>query len=210
VRHAAPAGPQPERLLIAASIPIRPGRDVATSVRRSGTHSSRTAVRIRSKAAAASSTAAPAGKGGAAGAGQPVGGSRAAHPSFFAQCGLAGYISTDINGFAMAFKPVTFHGDSLERIRDFPQEARREAVHELYQVQKGLDPSDWKPMSAIGVGVREIRIRDAAGAYRVVYIATLADAIHVLHAFEKKSQKTAKRDIDLAAARLRQLRWGPG
>ena len=110
----------------------------------------------------------------------------------------------------MAFKPVTFHGDSLERIRDFPQVARRETGHELYQVQKGLDPSDWKPMPAIGAGVREIRIRDAGGAYRVVYIATLVDAIHVLHAFEKKSQKTAKRDIDLAAARLRQLRWGLG
>ena len=108
----------------------------------------------------------------------------------------------------MAFKPVTFHGDSLDRVRAFPQDARREAGYELYQVQKGSDPSDWKPMPTIGPGVREIRIRDAVGAYRVVYIATLADAVHVLHAFEKKSQKTAQRDIDLATARLRQLRRG--
>ncbi len=108
----------------------------------------------------------------------------------------------------MAVKRVTFHGDSLDRLRDFPEDARREAGHELYQVQKGGDPSDWKPMSTIGAGVREIRIRDAVGAYRVIYIATFADAIHVLHAFEKKTQKTARRDLELAAARLRQLSRG--
>ncbi len=102
----------------------------------------------------------------------------------------------------MAFKPVAFHGDSLDRLRDFPEDARREAGHELYQVQKGLDPSDWKPIPTIGAGVREIRIRDGIGAYRVIYIATLADAIHVLHVFQKKSQKTAQRDLALAAARL--------
>jgi phage-related protein len=106
----------------------------------------------------------------------------------------------------MAFKPVTFHGDSLDRLRDFPEDARREAGHELYQVQKGFDPSDWKPMPTIGAGVREIRIRDRIGAYRVIYIATLADAIHVLHAFQKKSQKTAQRDLALAVARLRALK----
>ncbi len=108
----------------------------------------------------------------------------------------------------MATKPVTFHGDSLERVRDFPDEARREAGHELYQVQKGYDPSDWKPMPTIGAGVREIRIRDAVGAYRVIYIATFADAVHVLHAFEKKTQRTARRDLELAAARLRQIKRG--
>jgi len=118
---------------------------------------------------------------------------------------LESYIYNDIIR-AMAFKPVTFHGDSLDRLRDFPEDARREAGHELYQVQKGLDPSDWKPMPTIGAGVREIRIRDGIGAYRVIYIATLADAIHVLHVFQKKSQKTAQRDLALAAARLRALK----
>jgi phage-related protein len=108
----------------------------------------------------------------------------------------------------MAIKPVTFHGDSLDRLRDFPEDARHEAGHELYQVQKGLHPSNWKPMPTIGAGVLEIRIHDAVAAYRVIYIATLADAIHVLHAFQKKSQKTAQRDLDLAAARLRELKRG--
>jgi phage-related protein len=109
----------------------------------------------------------------------------------------------------MVIKPVTFHGDSLDQLRNFPEEARRQAGHELYQVQQGGDPSDWKPMPTIGAGVREIRIRDVAGAFRVIYIATFADAVHVPHAFQKKTQKTAQRDLDLAAARLRQLKRGP-
>jgi phage-related protein len=108
----------------------------------------------------------------------------------------------------MALKRVTFHGDSLDRLRDFPEEARREAGHELYQVQMGRDPSDWKSMPIIGPGVREIRIRDASGAYRVIYIAAFADAVHVLHAFQKRTQKTTQRDLELAAARLRQLKRG--
>jgi phage-related protein len=53
--------------------------------------------------------------------------------------------------------------------------------------------------------VREVRIRDEAGAFRVIYIATLADAVYVLHAFQKKTPQTAQRDLDLAAARLRQI-----
>jgi phage-related protein len=106
----------------------------------------------------------------------------------------------------MPLKPVTFHGDSLVRLRDFPTGVRQQAGQELYRVQIGRDPSDWKPMQTIGAGVREIRLRDASGAFRVIYVATFADAVHVLHAFQKKSQKTAQRDVDLAAARLRDLK----
>jgi phage-related protein len=71
-------------------------------------------------------------------------------------------------------------------------------------VQNGLDPDDWKPMKSVGPGVREIRIRDASGAFRIIYLATLADRVLVLHAFQKKAQRTAQRDIDLAAKRLRE------
>jgi len=60
-------------------------------------------------------------------------------------------------------------------------------------------------MKTVGPGVREIRVRDAAGAFRVIYIATLADAVYVLHAFQKKSQATSKRDLDLATARFKDL-----
>lgn len=103
-------------------------------------------------------------------------------------------------------KSVVFVGDSLTRIREFPETARRQAGMELRQVQHGLEPSDWKPMSSIGSGVREIRVRDAAGAFRVLYVANFADAVYVLHAFQKKTRPTAKRDLGLAALRFRLLR----
>ncbi len=76
---------------------------------------------------------------------------------------------------------------------------------QLHKLQLGLDPHDWKPMTTIGSGVREIRIRDDSGAFRVIYITRIEDAVYVLHAFQKKSQQTAKRDLDLATARLRQI-----
>ncbi len=103
-------------------------------------------------------------------------------------------------------KPVEFAGDSLARLRDFPPNARRSAGYQLDRVQRGLEPDDWKPMKAIGAGVRELRIRDRAGAFRVVYLATLPDRIVVLHAFQKKTQKTTRQDIELAVKRFRELR----
>ena len=76
---------------------------------------------------------------------------------------------------------------------------------ELRQVQRGLEPSDWKQMKSVGPGVREIRVRAASGAFRVLYVANLADAVYVLHAFQKKTRATARRDLDLAALRFRLL-----
>jgi len=105
-------------------------------------------------------------------------------------------------------KRVAFVGGALEALRDFPAAARREAGYQLERVQRGLAPDDWKPMPTIGAGVREIRVRDDTGAFRVIYIATIGDRIHVLHAFQKKTQQTAKRDIDLSRSRLRQILGG--
>ncbi len=102
-------------------------------------------------------------------------------------------------------KPLEFLGDSLEQLREFPETARKEAGVQLHKVQQGIEPSDWKPMTTVGPGVREIRIRDEAGAFRVLYVADVEDAVYVLHAFQKKTQQTAKRDLGLAAARLRQI-----
>lgn len=82
---------------------------------------------------------------------------------------------------------------------------RREAGHQLDRVQQGLEPDDWKPMPSVGPGVREIRIREQAGAFRVIYTATRSEAVYVLHAFQKKTQATARRDLDLASARFREL-----
>ena len=74
---------------------------------------------------------------------------------------------------------------------------------QLHKVQQGLEPSDWKPMGSVGSGVPEIRIREDGDAFRMLYVTQVAKAVVVLHAFEKKTQKTPKRDLDLADARLR-------
>ena len=102
-------------------------------------------------------------------------------------------------------KPLHFLGSSLEDLRAFPEEARRDAGFNLDFVQRGLDPSDWKPMREVGAGVNEIRVRDATGAFRVIYLATRPEGVYVLHCFQKKTRKTRKADIDLAAKRLRQI-----
>lgn len=102
-------------------------------------------------------------------------------------------------------KPIEFRGDSLDCLRHFPKLARREAGFQLDRVQRGLDPFDWKPMASVGAGVREIRVRDESGAYRVLYVAKFEDAVYVLHCFQKKTQATSKRDLDLAGKRYREL-----
>lgn len=101
---------------------------------------------------------------------------------------------------------MAFLGDSLARIREFPPAARRAAGYQLDRVQRGLGPDDWKPMSTVGVGVREIRVREPAGAFRVIYLATMADAVYVLNAFQKKSRHTPRHEIQIAAERLRELK----
>ena len=77
---------------------------------------------------------------------------------------------------------------------------------QLLLVQRGEEPHDCKPMKSVGRSAREIRVRAPGGAYRTIYIATLPHAVYVLHAFQKKTQKTRKQDIDLAAKRLADLR----
>ena len=103
------------------------------------------------------------------------------------------------------FKPVGFVGDSLAQIRRFPEGVRKAAGVERHKVQQGIEPTDWKPMSNIGPGVREIRLRDEVGAYRVIYIARIATKIYVLHAFQEKTEKTSKHDLELAMLRLKQI-----
>ena len=100
-------------------------------------------------------------------------------------------------------KPISFLGTALDNLRAFPATARREAGYQLDRVQSGLEPSDWKPMADVGVGAREIRIREADGAFRVIYVAKFAGAIYVLHCFRKKTRTTSKADLDIAAKRYR-------
>lgn len=92
-------------------------------------------------------------------------------------------------------------GSSADDVRAFPKDARQRAGYELYQVQCGMEPSDWKAMAAIGSGVREIRIHTKV-EHRVIYIAKFAEAVYVLHAFEKKTGPTRPADVALARRRL--------
>lgn len=100
-------------------------------------------------------------------------------------------------------KPVEFLGDSLTRLQGLPALARSDLGFQLGLVQQGIEPTDWKPMTTVGPGVREIRVRDEDGAFRLIYLAAVADRVLVLHVFQKKTQRTPQAAIDLAARRLR-------
>ncbi|MBE0625211.1 MAG: type II toxin-antitoxin system RelE/ParE family toxin [Burkholderiales bacterium] len=100
-------------------------------------------------------------------------------------------------------KPVRFLGSAKYDLAAFPTAARIRAGYELFMVQVGRDPDDWKPIADIGPGACEIRVRDSTGAYRIVYVAKFKESVYVLHAFQKKSQKTARTDLDLARQRYR-------
>jgi phage-related protein len=100
-------------------------------------------------------------------------------------------------------KPVVWLGDSLPRLREFPTDAMHDIGYQLELVQVGEEPRNWKPMPAVGVGVSEIRVH-ANGAFRLIYLARLPEAIYVLHVFQKKTRKTAKLDLELARRRLRE------
>jgi phage-related protein len=100
-------------------------------------------------------------------------------------------------------KRIFFLADTLDQVRSFPLCARKEVGAELRRVQLGFEPMDWKPMKTVGVGVREIRVRDATGAFRIIYVVSQADAIYVLNAFQKKTRKTPKHELALAKLRLK-------
>ena len=101
-------------------------------------------------------------------------------------------------------KPVVWLGDSRARVKDFPADARRETGHELEKIQDGGEPADWNPMPSAGLGVKEVRVW-TGDAFRLMYLARFAEAVYVLHAFQKKSEKTAQTDIELARRRFRAL-----
>jgi len=102
-------------------------------------------------------------------------------------------------------KEIIWHGSSKVDLIRFPAEAKQEAGYQLDKVQNNLEPTDWKPMLNIGSGVNEIRIKDSDGQYSVIYVAKFADGVHVLHAFQKKTKKTSKKDIDLAKKRYKEI-----
>lgn len=99
------------------------------------------------------------------------------------------------------FKKARFLGSSLNDIREFPFDAQRDLGLELTKIQFGGEAEDWKPMPSIGAGVCEIRTRVASGAYRTIFVAKFVEAVYVLHAFQKKTQKTPQKEIELARKR---------
>jgi len=102
-------------------------------------------------------------------------------------------------------KPIRFLGNSLECLRDFPEDAMHDAGYQLERVQRGLEPHDFKPMPVIGPGVQEIRIWEDSGTYRVIYTAKVEAAVYVLHAFQKKTRTTPKHHIEIARSRYKEL-----
>ena len=112
------------------------------------------------------------------------------------------YTSYDI--LRAALRPIHWLGSSLEDLRGFPEVARRDIGAELTLVQGGESPTDWKPMKSVGASVIEVRVH-RPGEYRVLYVAKFGEAIYILHAFEKRTQKTPKGEIDVAKRRLAEL-----
>ena len=104
----------------------------------------------------------------------------------------------------MPDKPLFWLGSSRNDLKAFPRDARRVAGFQLRRVQQGLEPNDWKPMPSVGPGVREIRIHTGL-EHRVFYLAKFMEGVYVLHAFEKRTRKTPKRDLELARDRFRAL-----
>lgn len=103
-------------------------------------------------------------------------------------------------------KDVQFVGSSLDDLRAFPKAPKQDLGRQIERVQRGLDPLDWKPMTQVGSGVREIRIRNKDNIYRGIYVTNIDDVVYVLHVFRKKSQKTSVQDIKKAKSRLKALR----
>jgi phage-related protein len=101
-------------------------------------------------------------------------------------------------------KPVRFIRSAKEDISAFPKSARTRAGYELFMVQVGREPAAWKPLPQVGAGACEIRVREESRVYRVIYVAKFADAVYVLHAFQKRTQRTARADLELARQRYRE------
>lgn len=102
-------------------------------------------------------------------------------------------------------KPVIWMGSNKADLKAFPAAVIDDMGHQLFLVQSGIEPDDWKPLTTVGAGIREIRVKDVAGIFRTVYLATRPEAVYVLHCFQKKTQQTAQRDIELARKRLRDI-----
>ena len=108
-------------------------------------------------------------------------------------------------GHSPPVKPVVWMGSSREDVKEFPEAVQDSVGFELYRIQCGLQPKDWKPMTSIGTGVKEVRVREEAGVFRVIYLATRPEGVYVLHCFQKKTQRTSRSDLELATKRFKAI-----
>jgi phage-related protein len=104
------------------------------------------------------------------------------------------------------YATVVWEGDSREVLQSFPDDVRQNLGFQLWQLQQGDRPSDYRPLSSIGTGVFELRDQDARAWYRVIYLSRTNDVIYVLHCFEKKSREMPKRDFETAKQRLKAVK----
>ena len=107
------------------------------------------------------------------------------------------------NGGSIENALVMWEGDSREVLQSFPDGVRQNIGFQLWQLQKGERPSDYRPLQSIGSGVFELRDQDQRGWYRLVYLSRIEDVIHVLHCFEKKSREMPRREFETAKRRLK-------
>lgn len=109
------------------------------------------------------------------------------------------------SGIVDRVKPVVWMGSSREDLKEFPEAVQDSVGYELYRVQCGLEPGNWKAMANVGAGVKEVRVRDEAGTFRVIYLATRPEGVYVLHCFQKKTQRTSGSDLELATKRFKSI-----
>lgn len=100
-------------------------------------------------------------------------------------------------------KELRWIGSAYADLLRFPDESRRQAGFQLGKIQAGLEPDDWKPFDNLGNGIRELRIQERAGSFRVMYVAKFEEAVYILHAFQKTTRATSHRDREVVSFRYR-------
>ena len=101
------------------------------------------------------------------------------------------------------FAQIFWVGDAKEVLTSFPQDIKSVFGYSLRRVQKGLLPDcNARRMESIGKGVWELKASDERKWYRLIYLARIGNALYVLHAFEKSSRKTDRRNLETARSRL--------
>jgi phage-related protein len=104
------------------------------------------------------------------------------------------------------YATVAWEGDSREVLSAFPEGVKQNLGFELWRLQQGIRPGDYRPLPSIGTGVFELRDQDERAWYRVVYLSRITDVIYVLHCFEKKSREMPRKDFEKAKQRLKGVR----